>query len=142
MVALPNFNPVEGLLTDASGALTIFGQLRQLVAQTILLPKTQTPTSAITALAAANTNTGIDLPAGQKIRAIHLLHHGAGANYMLLGIGTAAAAVAFIHFCGVVGNANCSLIPYGGYDYGTNTRVWINTNAVVDSALWTVWTST
>ncbi len=122
MVALPNFNPVEGLITDAAGALTQQGQLRQLVAQTALQGGLVDFQGATAAGAAVWANTGIDLTAGKRLMGGSFSATVAG--HCAIGLGT-AAGVATIVGAGFSSGIIHGPSPPFGCDYAANTRVWV-----------------
>lgn len=124
MVALPNFNPVEGLISDVAGALTIFGQLRQIVANQALQAGLTPTTSATVCAAAAWTNTTIDLPAGKRLYAISISGTAAAGTLIQAGEGTAGAVVNTIHLGPTPSPGAINLGQPYGRSYGANTRLW------------------
>jgi hypothetical protein len=127
MVALPNFNPVEGLISDVAGALTSFGQLRQIVANQAL-QSGLTPTVAATVCGAAVwTNTGVNLPTGQRFYVAALAGTAAAGSLLQLGYGTAGALVNGLHLGMSPSAGVISLGQPAGFNYGTNQRLWMYT---------------
>lgn len=84
-----------------------------------------TPTVTATAcLAGVWTNTGVDMPANQRVFAIALSGNGAAGNLIQAGYGTAAAVVNTMHSGPTPSPGSISLGQPYGFNYGANTRLW------------------